>query len=128
MARPSSDGEPVEITAIRTNINLITDAVTVGDNLQWFANSLVEKAFIARGAAQGILNTQGIAPATKANKLLDSVFAVLRGSDRKRHWFDTFIGIFCSEAAHAELVQKLKGGIDGQEKRNGTRSTGKNIA
>ena len=37
--------EPREITALIANLNSITDTVTVGDSMQWFANSLVERAF-----------------------------------------------------------------------------------
>ena len=52
-------GEPVEITALRTNLVFITDTVTaVQGTLQWFANRLVEKAFIAHTEAQGILGIQ----------------------------------------------------------------------
>jgi hypothetical protein len=104
----AAGGEPDEITALRTNLNLITDTVTVGDNLQWFANSLVEKAFITQRAAEGILGTSGVAPDRLAGKLMDSVFAVIRASDRKRHWFDQFVDVFSNDAAYAELAKRLK--------------------
>ncbi|CAI8027215.1 hypothetical protein GBAR_LOCUS15577, partial [Geodia barretti] len=77
-------GEPQEITALRTNITSLTDTVTVGDNLQWFSNCLVEKAFVAQRAAQAILGG-GATPAHKARQLIDGVFAVIRTSDRKSH-------------------------------------------
>ena len=100
-------GEPQEITSLRSNLTSITDAVTVGDNLQWFANSLVEKTLISQRAAQGILGAVGATPAYRAGQLLDSVFAVIRSSDRKRHWFDEFVSIFSTEKVYAELVEKL---------------------
>ena len=100
--------EPPEITGLRSNLISITDTVTVGDNLQWFANRLVEKAFVTRRVAQGILGLSGATPANKAGQLTDSVFAVIRTSDRKKHWFDEFVSIFSTDRAYAELVEKLQ--------------------
>ena len=109
----AQSGEPAEITAIRTNINGIVAAVTVG-NLQWFADSLVQEAFIARTAAQGILGTLGTAPDYQARKLLESVFTKLQivEKSKRRDWFERFIAIF-SDPTYAELVQKLKKGTNG---------------
>ena len=98
-------GEPVEIAALRTNITSISNVVTVGGNLQWFANCLVEKAFITRENAQGILGRCGLTPTQQASQLMDSVFAKIRG---KRHWFDAFVNIFSHDAAHADLMQRLR--------------------
>ncbi|CAI8042398.1 FYVE, RhoGEF and PH domain-containing protein 6 [Geodia barretti] len=103
----ADDGEPLEITALRTNLTAITDTVTVGDNLQWFSNCLVEKAFIAQRAAQAILGG-GATPANKASQLIDGVFTVIRRSDRKSYWFAEFVSIFSTDRAYAELVEKLK--------------------
>ena len=100
-------GEPPEITALRTNLTSLTDTVTVGDNLQWFSNCLVEKAFITQRAAQAILGG-GATPANKAGQLIDGVFAVIRTSDRKNHWFAELVSIFSTDRAYAELVEKLK--------------------
>ena len=99
--------EPLEITALRSNLTSITDTVTVGDNLQWFANCLVEKAFITQRAVQGILGS-ATTPANKAGKLIDSVFVAIRRSDRKKHWFDEFVSIFSTDRAYSELVEKLQ--------------------
>ncbi|CAI8013361.1 hypothetical protein GBAR_LOCUS8486 [Geodia barretti] len=103
----ADNGERPEITALRTNLTSITDTVTVGDNLQWFSNCLVEKAFIARRTARAILGG-GATPAHKAGQLIDGVFAVILPSDRKSHWFAEFVSIFSTDPAYAELVEKLK--------------------
>ena len=101
------DGEP-EITALTTNLSSITEAVTAGGSPQWFADRLIEKAFITRQAARGIRDTSGISPAVQASKLMDSVFAKINGSDNKSHWFDKFVDIFSHDRAYAELVERLK--------------------
>lgn len=101
-------GEPQEISAIRQNLSHITDVITIGGNLQWFANQLVENAFITQVVSGGILDMNGITPAEKASKMLNSVFEKLRNSDRKKRWFDKFVAIFSKEAAYAELVNKLR--------------------
>ena len=107
-------GEPQEITAFRTNLTSLTDTVTVGDNLQWFSNCLVEKAFITQRAAQAILSS-GATPAHKAGQLIDGVFAVIRTSDRKSHWFAEFVSIFSTDRAYEELVEKLKRHVGQQQ-------------
>ena len=107
-AMQQADKEPLELRVLRTHLTSITDTVTVGDTLQWFANCLVEKKFIPRRAAQGILGTSGTAPARKAGQLMDSVFAVIGTSNRKRHWFLEFVSIFSTDQAYAELQGALK--------------------
>ncbi|CAI8049298.1 hypothetical protein GBAR_LOCUS27132 [Geodia barretti] len=97
-----------EIVALRTNLTSITDTVTVGGNLQWFANGLVERGFIPRREAQDILYVQGATPARMVGQLMDSVFVVLHLTNEKRRWFDEFVSIFSTEKAYAELVAKLK--------------------
>lgn len=115
-------GEPAEITVIRTNIERITDEVITGNLLQFFANSLVEQAFISRRGARGILSRQGVAEDAQASNLLDSVFTKLRAveTSERRQWFKKFIGIFSKEAALAELVTKLNQDL---EKLSPTQST-----
>ena len=103
----ASGGEPPEITGLSTNLSTITEAVTAGGSPQWFADRLVERAFITREAAIGIRDTPGISPAEKASKLMDSVFARINGSDDKRHWFHEFVDIFSHDRAYAELVESL---------------------
>ena len=103
----ASGGEPPEITGLSTNLSSITEAVTAGGSPQWFADCLVERAFITREAAIGIRDTPGISPAEKAHKLMDSVFAKINGSDNKRHWFHEFVDIFSHDRAYAELVESL---------------------
>ena len=104
----ASGGEPPEITALSTNLSSITDTLTAGGSLQWFADCLVERAFITREAASGIRDTTGISPAEKASKLMDSVFAKINGSDNKRHWFHEFVDMFSHDRAYAELVERLR--------------------
>ena len=104
-------GEPQEIAALRTNLTSITDTVTVGVNLQWFGNRLVEKRFICRREAQKLLDVSVTRPSMKAAQLMDSVFAVLETTDRKRGWFDQFVSIFSADKAHGELAAKLKSGV-----------------
>ena len=99
--------EPLEITALRSNLTSITDTVTVGGNLQWFANHLMEKAFITQRAVQGILGS-ATTPANRAGQLIDSVFVKIQMSDRKSHWFDEFVSIFSTDRAYSELVEKLQ--------------------
>ena len=105
--------EPVEISALNANVSFITD--TVSGNLQWFANSLVEKNFITRRVAQGVLATPQLAPDRQAGQLLDSVFTKIRTSDtRQRQWFDAFVDIFSREGAYQDLVRRLKKGVGGE--------------
>ena len=122
----AQSGEPTEITAIRTNINGIVAAVTVG-NLQWFADSLVQETFIARTAAQGILGTLGTAPDSQARQLLESVFTKLQivEKSKRRDWFERFIAIF-DDPTYAELVQKLKQGTNGSSSK-GMNAVGLNL-
>ena len=111
MAESRDRGEPVEITALRTNLNVITRAVTVGDTLQWFANCLVEKSFISRQAAQGILHQDGTTRISKANELLDSVFNIIRTTPAKRHRFNEFVSIFSNDPVYEDLVTNLQSGV-----------------
>ena len=104
-------GEPVEITTLIRNISYITNTVTVGGALQWFANCLVEKAFIPHGVALGILGMSGVAPAQQAGQLLNSVFAKIHGSRDKRHWFNEFVDIFSHDTAYNDLVKSLGSSI-----------------
>ena len=106
--RMADCGEPQEITALRTNLTSITDTVTVGGNLQWFANRLVEKAFIPRRVAQEILDVSGATPASKAGHLMDSVFVALGTTDERRRRFDEFVSIFSTDEAYAGLVSKCR--------------------
>ena len=104
-------GEPVEITRLNNNLGFITNAVT--SNLQWLANCLVEKAFIARRDAQEILGTAGVPPARQAGQLMDSVFAKIDISDEKRRVFLKFVDILSHDPAYKDLVDKLmRGGME----------------
>ena len=107
-------GEAVEIRTLTRNLSHITAAVTVGGTPQWFADHLVEQGFIARNTAQGILGTHGITPAQQAGQLLDSVFAQINGSDRKRQWFNKLTEIFSQDRAHTQLAERLQLGIQGE--------------
>ena len=111
--------EPVEIKALRTNITNITDAVADGDDLQWFASSLVDKAFITQRAAQGILSTTGVSPAYKANQLLNGVFAAVEVTERKRERFGEFVSLFSGNPVYADLVRRLNGPINAQGESGG---------
>ena len=102
--REKMAGEAIEIAALRTNLRSITSAVQ--GNLQWFADGLIEKAFIAPGSASGILETHGVTPAEKAGKLLNSVFTKIETSKEKRRWFNEFLAIF-SDKVYEELVKTL---------------------
>ena len=42
---------------------------------------------------------------------MDSVFAVIRASERKKHWFDELVSIFSSDIAYTELVVSLNRGV-----------------
>ena len=109
----ADSAEPVEVTALRTNLVFITDAVTVGGTPQWFADRLVEKAFITHRDAQGILSTLGVSPAQKASQLMNSVFAKIDLSDDKRRVFLDFVDIFSHDLVYKHLVNKLmRGGME----------------
>ncbi|CAI8053043.1 NACHT, LRR and PYD domains-containing protein 3 [Geodia barretti] len=102
-------GEPVEITALRTNLVFITDTVTaVQGTLQWFANCLVERSFIARRDAKGILSTYGVPPARQASLLMDAVFARMHLSDERKRLFLEFVNIFSDDPVYGDLVMKLR--------------------
>ena len=86
----------------------ITEVVTVGNNLQWFAGKLVEKGFIHQQATFEILGKHDITPEERVGRLLESVFAVIRNTDRKKHWFDEFNAIFSKESEYVQLVDRLR--------------------
>ena len=97
--------EPVEVAVLKNNLVFITDAIA--QNLQWFADCLVEKAFISSGSAHEILCTHEDTPAQQAGRLMDSVFARISVSDEKRKLFEDFVNIFSRETAYNDLVEKL---------------------
>ena len=111
----ADDEQPVEITALNDNINFITSSVK--NSLQWFANNLVQKKFIARGKAQGILGMTVVVASKQVGLLMDEVYTKIENADNKREWFDKFVAIFSPDAAYSGLVKKLKdsvgGGTDG---------------
>ena len=93
---------------LENNLNLI--AQTVREDLESFANSLIQKAFISRTAARAILSITAISKEEKVSRLMDSVFTQINTSpDRKRHWFNEFVDIFSHDRAHDELVRRLRG-------------------
>ena len=95
--------------ALRTNLTgIITTAAK--PSLQWFANRLVEKAFITWRDAQEILGRDGVAPARQASLLMDSVFTRIDVSDGKRHLFDAFVDIFSNDVTYEDLVGRLSKG------------------
>ena len=98
--------EPVEITALKKNLEFITD--TVQNSLQRFANGLVEKAFIKYEDAQGILKITGVTPATQVGRLMESVYKEIKYSDTKKELFLKFVSIFSGDTANNQLVKKLK--------------------
>ena len=108
MAEGGCRREPVEVTALRTNLNAIADAVTVGDTLQWFSNCLVQYSFISGRAARGILRDNST-PRAKVNELLESVLNIIRATDEKRRYrFEQFVSIFSNEPVYDGLVTKLQ--------------------
>ena len=103
--------QPPEITSLNANIGTITETVTVGGTLQWFSNSLVQRNFLPRHSAQGILGMGAVTADLKAGNLMDSVFAKIRGSrtaEERRRWFEEFVAIFSQDGAYAQLVEDLK--------------------
>ena len=96
--------EPKEIVALRKNLESITDIVRI--NLQGFANKLVEKDFIAWRDAQNII-TSHAKPNEKVGELMASVFAKMQLAADKRALFDKFVGIFSTDSAYSQLVEKL---------------------
>ena len=112
-SKMADSGEPVEVTALRINFSFITNTVTVGGTPQWFADRLLEKAFIPHRDAQEILGTLGVPPARQAGQLMDSVFAKINLSDEKRHVFLEFVDIFSHDPVYKDLVDKLmRGGME----------------
>ena len=105
----ATHGEPAEITALNANLTGITETVTTGGNLQWFSNRLVEKNFLTRCSAQGILSTAGVTADSKAGQLVDSVYTKMRGTaEQRRHWFNDFVDIFSHDGAYADLAMNLR--------------------
>lgn len=105
--------ELVEITALTNNRGFITDTVTVGRNVQWFAKCLVESMFITQEDAQVILSTRGATPTEQANRLLDRVLATIRKPDSdhgRRGLFYDFVNIFGHDPAYQDLVKKVMDG------------------
>ena len=101
-------GEPIEITALRTNLVFITDTVTAKGTLQWFTNHLVGKAFIAQSEAEGILGACGVPPVRQASQLMDAVFTRIRFSDERKRLFLEFVSIFSHDPVYEDLVTKLR--------------------
>ena len=83
----------MEVAVLKNNLVFITDAIT--QNLQWFADCLVEKAFISSESAHEILCTHEDAPAR------------ISVSNEKRKLFEDFVNIFSHETAYNDLVEKL---------------------
>ena len=107
-----AESEPVEIAKLNDNLELITS--TAASDLQWFANKLVEKRFIVRSKAQGILRKTGVTQADKAGELLDEVYTIIQhAEDERGMWFDKFVAIFSGQAAHSMLVKRLKRNREG---------------
>ena len=107
----ADDEQPVEITALNENNDFITNSVK--NSLQWFANNLVQKNFIARAKAQEILGMTGVVASKQVGLLMDEVYTKIENAHNKREWFDKFVAIFSRDAAYSELVKKLKGYVGG---------------
>ena len=97
------------ITALNRNLSHITDTVTVGGTLQWFANCLVERKFIPQRTSQNILDTHGKSPAEQAGQLMDGVLTKMRGSGTEStKCYNTFVEIFSCDEAYKELAERLR--------------------
>jgi hypothetical protein len=99
--------QPKQSIVLQNNIRYIKDHVISVGSLQWFADNLVEKRFIARRRSQGILNTSGLAPDHQASQLLDSVFTKFDVTDEKAQWYREFIDISKDEV-FKDLIKKMK--------------------
>ena len=105
----ATHGEAVEITALNANMTAITEEVTTGGNLQWFSDRLVEKNFLPRRSARGILSIAGVTADSKASQLVDSVYTKMRGTaEQRRRWFNEFVDIFSHDGAYADLARNLR--------------------
>ena len=102
----ATHGEAAEITALNANMTAITEEVTTGGNLQWFSDRLVEKNFLTRRSARGILSIAGVTADSKAGQRVDSVYTKMRGT--ARHWFNEFVDIFSHDGAYADLARDLR--------------------
>ena len=105
----ATHGEPAEITALNAHMTAITETVTTGGNLQWFSDRLVEKNFLTRRSARGILSIAGVTADSKAGQLVDSVYTKMRGTaEQRRRWFNDFVDIFSHDGAYADLARDLR--------------------
>ena len=104
-------GQPIEVTALNDNIEFITGSVT--NSLQWFANNLVQKNFLPRGKAQGILGIMGVQVSQQVSQLMHEVYTRIENEENKREWFDKFVAIFSRDSAYNGLVQKLERSVAG---------------
>ena len=107
----AEEEEPVEITALTDNIQIIKDSVA--NALQWFSDSLVQRKFIARKKAQGIVKKTSVDESEKISLLMDEVYTKIENEDNKRECFDKFVGIFSGDSAHKQLVKKLRSSVGG---------------
>ena len=105
----ATHGEAAEITALNTNRTAITETVTPAGTLQWFSDRLVEKNFLPRRSARGILSIAGVTADSKAGQLVDSVYTKMRGTaEQRRRWFNEFVDIFSHDGAYADLARNLR--------------------
>ena len=99
-------GEPPEEYVIRSN--LISVAQAVQRNLNVISQQLIREAFITAAAADNIIGTLGMPPASKANGFMQCVQSKMSRSHATREqWFEKFVTILANHTAEGELVMKL---------------------
>ena len=106
--------QPPEITALNDNSSDIKGAVK--NSLQSFADGLVAKGFIEWDDAREIVDMIGVMKAKKVGKLMDQVYAKIKGTKdqaERRAWFDSFVDIFSHSKAHEQLVRNLRASLPG---------------
>ena len=81
---------------------------TISLELTYFSNQFIKKSFTTQGAANAVLNQQGVSDSDKASQLLNHVTVNYKISRNKQAWAEDFIAIFSSQAAYEDLATTLR--------------------
>ena len=95
-----------EYCTIQSNTSNINDAITNQSNPSLFADKLVDNGFIAKQAADAIVQTLGIPDYNKVSKLMQAVGSQISTASNPTPTFETFIRIL-RELSLDPLADKL---------------------
>ena len=96
-----------EYRTIQKNTAKINEVISSKNELNSFADKLVEKDFISKLTADGIVQTQGIRDYNKVSQLMQSVGSQISTASNPTPPFKTFITILSSITSLSQLADEL---------------------